>query len=590
MSSVFDPALRLLEAGDVAGSVSRLLACRQHVRKSEIAANLLAFLFLRLSRCENAVEWFDAALKLRADYPEALAGRGLALQTLGRLREAVRSYDRAVLLRPNDADTYYNRGVALEGCMELDAGLQSYDAAIAKRPAYGAALLRKAAVLEVLGRLKEASLALDNLLAIVPRNADALCAKGNILQKIGRPADAVACYDKALSARPRFFAALANRAAALKHLQRHDDALQSVGAALELDPQDADMLILRGNILMDCRRGAEAGETYRHAVAIRPFKTYKAAKATPDFQALFLFSPFCSNTPYEDLIGNAGFESNVVLLMPGVHYDISALKKRADIVVNLVSDADRGQEMLDFAERFSLHFGRAVINLPRLVQGTDRLSITRLLQDVPGAIVPRMERWSRKRLQEASAAGNDQPGFPLIVRTVGTHGGDAMELCTDAAELETFLKDGDDAEYYVSRYVDYRSPDGYFRKYRFMFVGHEVLPYHLAIGEDWKIHHATTGMSDCQWMQDEERDFLDHPERVFTPQAYGALRTIAERIRLDYFGIDCSLSADGRVIVFEANPSMLVHLNNDSFPYKNEHVLRIKDAFEALLWRKAARP
>ena len=113
-SSVFDPALRCLEAGDVAGAVSRLIACRQHVRKSEIASNLLANLLLRLSRPRDAVDWFDAALKLRPGYPEALAARGLALQALDRHGEAVSSYDRALALRPDDPDTLYNRGVALE--------------------------------------------------------------------------------------------------------------------------------------------------------------------------------------------------------------------------------------------------------------------------------------------------------------------------------------------------------------------------------------------------------------------------------------------------------------------------------------------
>jgi tetratricopeptide (TPR) repeat protein len=113
-SSVFDPALRCLEAGDVAGAVSRLLACRQHVRKSEIACNLLANLLLRLSRPEKAVEWFDAALKLRPDYPEALAARGIALQALGRHGEAAASHEAALALRPDDPDTLYNRALALE--------------------------------------------------------------------------------------------------------------------------------------------------------------------------------------------------------------------------------------------------------------------------------------------------------------------------------------------------------------------------------------------------------------------------------------------------------------------------------------------
>ena len=42
---------------------------------------------------------------------------------------------------------------------------------------------------------------------------------------------------------------------------------------------------------------------------------------------------------------------------------------------------------------------------------------------------------------------------------------------------------------YFIEYVDYRSADGYFRKYRFIFVDGQILPYHLAIPA--KIHSET---------------------------------------------------------------------------------------------------
>ena len=29
-------------------------------------------------------------------------------------------------------------------------------------------------------------------------------------------------------------------------------------------------------------------------------------------------------------------------------------------------------------------------------------------------------------------------------------------------------------------------------------------PYHLAIGDDWKVHHFRTDMADHRWMQEEE--------------------------------------------------------------------------------------
>jgi hypothetical protein len=43
---------------------------------------------------------------------------------------------------------------------------------------------------------------------------------------------------------------------------------------------------------------------------------------------------------------------------------------------------------------------------------------------------------------------------------------------------------------------------------------------------------------------------------------------VRERFGLDYFGIDCGLDRDGNLIAFEVNASMLVHDDNEEFPYK----------------------
>ena len=64
---------------------------------------------------------------------------------------------------------------------------------------------------------------------------------------------------------------------------------------------------------------------------------------------------------------------------------------------------------------------------------------------------------------------------------------------------------------------------------------------------------------------------------------------VAAATGLDYCGIDCGIDREGRVVVFEANASMLVHdERNPLFAYKNRYIARIKDAFGALLARLAA--
>ena len=67
-------------------------------------------------------------------------------------------------------------------------------------------------------------------------------------------------------------------------------------------------------------------------------------------------------------------------------------------------------------------------------------------------------------------------------------------------------------------------------------------------------------------MQQEELAFLSGPATVFSDRNYQALRTIRDRIGLDFFGIDCALDAAGDLVVFEVNASMLVHDQNSDFP------------------------
>ena len=177
-------------------------------------------------------------------------------------------------------------------------------------------------------------------------------------------------------------------------------------------------------------------------------------------------------------------------------------------------------------------------------------------------------------------------GFPLLLRTPGTHGGDAFEKIDTPAGIDAFLAQHPGEEYYVTEFVDYRSADGFFRKYRLMLVDGAVLPYHLAIADQWKIHHFRTEMGSHRWMQQEEEAFLDRPGAVFGPAHEAALHEIARIVGLEFFGVDCSLDRDGNLLIFEVNASMLIHDDNAGFAYKGPHVARIKAAFDAMLARQ----
>jgi hypothetical protein len=214
--------------------------------------------------------------------------------------------------------------------------------------------------------------------------------------------------------------------------------------------------------------------------------------------------------------------------------------------------------------------------------------VAALLQGMPGCIVPRILRQKAgTELAAATLRAALASSSAVLVRPAGTHGGDDFEKIEEEAALAATLAQPAECDRYFIEYIDYRSPDGYFRKYRFIFVDGEILPYHLAIADVWKVHHDSTDMADRPWMQREEEAFLNDPASVFGPSHDRLLREIRERIGLDYFGIDCGLDRSGNLVVFEVNASMLVHARNEGFLYKDPAVRRIKLAYDAMLRRLA---
>ena len=76
--------------------------------------------------------------------------------------------------------------------------------------------------------------------------------------------------------------------------------------------------------------------------------------------------------------------------------------------------------------------------------------------------------------------------------------------------------------------------------------------------------------------------------KVFGPQAAAAIEQVAQRLDLDYGGMDCSILANGEVLLFEANACMLVHLDDAKadFPYKHLAIPKIREAVTRLVRKR----
>ncbi|HTK02012.1 MAG TPA: tetratricopeptide repeat protein [Bordetella sp.] len=261
-----------------------------------------------------------------------------------------------------------------------------------------------------------------------------------------------------------------------------------------------------------------------------------------------------------------------------------------DVVFNVVADADLGAKCRAELASFMETAQTPVLNHPDRIERTTRERIGALLEGVEGVHVPATFRWDRKKgPAEAVHAEIAAVGlrYPVMVRPVGGHGGTGVVLLLSEEDQPELSSMG---EMYLTGYHHYRSADGYFRKYRVIFIDREPYPYHLAIGKPWMLHYFSADMLSETWKLEEERRFLDDPESALGAPAWATLRAIAERMDLDYCGIDFSLLPDGRVLLFETNATMLVHpeVEDDGLRFKNVYIQKILDAFDQLLTRRSA--
>jgi len=523
---------------------------------------------------------------------------GLEHYTAGRIEQAIAAFQLGIVAAGNAAPG----GVSVDTLSELHANLGN------------ACMLR--------GNLELAAASYKAALRLAPHLTSCWCNLGNVNQKTGKPQEAIAFYLQALKLNPGHWPSRTNLVEALVATKQHiiaralllelveerpqdgqlrhqlgkayfelnevNTALECFEQAIALNPNDADSIYWLGGIKQRLGDPEAAQAAYAEAARIQPLIRRPAAKSPADFRVLALYAPFAGNTPTEYLFKEPAYDTATLALFAAREYDIEPLRQDVEVVVNLISDADQAEALLPLAAELTDRLGKPTVNHPGKIQRTTRDAVADLLAGIPGSRIPRALR--HKAGADCSVASLQAAlgfSYPVLARPVGTHGGDDFEKIEAPAELAAFLAQHPDIDHYIIEYIDYRSADGLFRKYRFIFVDDEILPYHLAISGDWKVHHVNTDMANQKWMQAEELAFLNDPAAVFNSGHYQVLRAIRQRIGLEYFGIDCGLDGSGNLVVFEVNASMLVHERNDDFPYKAPFVLRIKLAFDAMLQKFA---
>jgi hypothetical protein len=300
------------------------------------------------------------------------------------------------------------------------------------------------------------------------------------------------------------------------------------------------------------------------------------------------------NTPIEFLLENSGIELQTLYVVSGV--DLPTPLPEHDVAIVIASDSEECIEALRKIDAVASRWPRPLLNPPRCVRHLDRDKLHGLLRGVSRLEIPATLSVTRAEISSMASSGSDisalaaELKFPIIMRPRGTHAGVGLVRLDDPAAITRYLGERPEQAFFVSRFVDYSSADGLFRKYRIVFIGGKPYACHMAIADRWDIWYLNAGMAFSAEKRSEEERFMRDFDQDFALRHRTALAAIASRVGLDYFTIDCAENKAGELLIFEADNTAVVH-NMDSpevFPYKPPQMRKIFDAFAAMLLRAGA--
>ena len=267
-----------------------------------------------------------------------------------------------------------------------------------------------------------------------------------------------------------------------------------------------------------------------------------------------------------------------------VHLDLP------DVVLSAICDPDTNGRTLKIVADVVEKIGRPVVNPPERVMTTTRAEMSERLQGIDGLIVPKTVRLTPEFASDINDAIEDGTiSYPFLFREAGAHGGTKLALLEskeDLRLLDQFAFDG--RTFYATEFVDFRSDDGLYRKYRVLLIGGVPFPKHLIVSDHWNIHAEDRHrfMDETQFVREEER-FLD----TFTASRYPALTAIADELQLDYCGVDFALDANDQLVLFEANACFRALVGRESstqIESHETHLARIKEALTSLIRQRAS--
>jgi len=329
----------------------------------------------------------------------------------------------------------------------------------------------------------------------------------------------------------------------------------------------------------------------RCALEIQQVYELPTARSAAAIRVLAFVAPgdLMANTPLEFLVEGSDIALALLYLVPGGA--VPAELPEHDVLCVAIGESDENLPLLRTISAVLDDWPRPVVNHPKHIARLARDSVSDLLRDAPGIVMPPSVRVDRDFLQAISVGGRrlaeslPDGEFPIIVHPVDSHAGRGLVRLDSAAAIADCLATSTAREFFISPYIDYADADGLFRKYRIALVNGRPFICHMAISDHWMIHYLNAGMEHGAAKREEEALLMARFDDDFALRHTQAFHAIATRMGLHYLAMDCAQTQDGKLLVFEVDTAMVVHALDsvELFPYKKATMQKLFGAFRQML-------
>lgn len=366
-------------------------------------------------------------------------------------------------------------------------------------------------------------------------------------------------------------------------------------ARAEQDAQDANALMDLATALQ--LHGLHDAGLATLSLALQTRKIYELpAEQCPAIRLLAIMAPgdLMANAPLPFLFENSDISLTMLYLLPGT--PLPARLPEHDVAFIAMADTRQNHGLLKQLALAVPDWPKPVLIQPEGILRTSRESAYALLKDAPGVYVPPTAQATRHALEELCRGNGVLAGllpggaFPLIIRPLDSHAGHGLEKVDDVAALTQYLATSLESDFFIASFVDYRGPDGLYRKYRVVLVDGVPFAGHMGVSSHWMIHYLNAGMLESAAKRAEEEVFMRHFDAEFAHRHRVGLRSVHERFGLEYLVMDCAETGDGKLFVFEVDPGAVVHSMDppELFPYKQPAMQKVFAAFRCLLLHTVA--